>query len=87
MIRFDEQSGQLYQTEAGRIASHFYIKVTSMELFEEMMNRHMSLPEVLHVISHSSEFENIAPREDEMPELEALEETVVPPVRLRLKVT
>ena len=72
MIRFDEQSGQLYQTEAGRIASHFYIKVASMELFEEMMNRHMSLPEVLHVISHSSEFENIAPREDEMPELEAL---------------
>ena len=72
MIRFDEQSGQLYQTEAGRIASHFYIKVASMEMFEEMMNRHMSLPEVLHAIAHSSEFENIAPREDEMPELEAL---------------
>ena len=57
MIRFDEQSGQLYQTEAGRIASHFYIKVTSMELFEEMMNRHMSLPEAVsytHLRAHET---------------------------------
>lgn len=26
MVRFDERSGQLYQTEAGRVASHFYIR-------------------------------------------------------------
>ena len=59
MIRFDEQSGQLYQTEAG-IASHFYIKVASMELFEEMMNRHMSHRGLARDLA-SSEFENITP--------------------------
>lgn len=72
MIRFDERSGQLYQTEAGRTASHFYIRVNSMETFDGLMQRHMTLPEIFHMISHSSEFENIVPREDEIPELETL---------------
>ena len=72
MIRFDERSGQLYQTEAGRTASHFYIRVNSMEVFDGLMHRHMTLPDIFHMISHSSEFENIVPREDEIPELETL---------------
>ena len=72
MIRFDERSGQLYQTEAGRTASHFYIQVKSMEIFDSLMQRHMTMPEIFHMISHSSEFENIVPREDEIPELETL---------------
>ena len=72
MIRFDERSGQLYQTEGGRTASHFYIRVKSMEVFDGLMQRHMTMPEILHMISHSSEFENIVPREDEIPELETL---------------
>ena len=49
MVRFDERSGQLYQTEAGRIASHFYIKQASMEIFDEHLRRHMSMPEVFHM--------------------------------------
>ena len=36
------------------------------------MKRHMSVPEVFHMVSHAGEFENISPREDEMPELETL---------------
>lgn len=32
----------------------------------------MDTQEILHMISLSSEFENIAPRDDEIPELEAL---------------
>ena len=72
MVRFDEKSGFIYQTEAGRIASHFYIKQASMELFDEHLQRHMSMPEVFHMVAQATEFENIAPREDEMPELEAL---------------
>ena len=50
MVRFDERSGQLYQTEAGRIASHFYIKQASMEIFDEHLRRHMSMPEVFHMV-------------------------------------
>ena len=72
LARFDERSGQLYQTESGRIASHFYIKVKSMEIFDSMLTPHMTLPDVFHMISHADEFETISPREDEMPELERL---------------
>ena len=72
MVKFDEKSGFIYQTEAGRIASHFYIKQASMELFDEHLQRHMSMPEVFHMVAQATEFENIAPREDEMPELEKL---------------
>jgi len=56
MVRFDERSGQLYQTEAGRIASHFYIRQASMEIFDELLKRHMSLPEVLHMVRPHTAF-------------------------------
>ena len=72
LARFDERSGQLYQTETGRIASHFYIKVKSMETFNGMLHQHMTLPDVFHMIAHADEFETISPREDEMVELERL---------------
>jgi activating signal cointegrator complex subunit 3 len=72
MARFDERSGQLYQTESGRIASHFYIKVKSMETFDKHLTPNMQMPDILHMVAHADEFETIAPREDEMPELETL---------------
>ena len=74
MARFDERSGQLYQTESGRIASHFYIKVKSMETFDAHLRPNMQMPDILHMVAHADEFETISPREDEMPELETLRE-------------
>eukprot|EP00850_Spirogloea_muscicola_P016834 SM000140S00583 [mRNA] locus=s140:13532:28767:- [translate_table: standard] len=70
MVRFDEKSGNLYVTELGRVASHFYIQYTSVETYNEMLKRHMSDSELLHMVAYSSEFENIAVREEEQPELE-----------------
>jgi activating signal cointegrator complex subunit 3 len=72
MMRFDEKGGFLYITESGRVASHFYIKHGTMELFNEKLERQMTISQILNLISHSSEFENIVPREDEMPELDEL---------------
>lgn len=46
MIRFDEKSGNFYGTELGRIASHFYIKYTSVETYNEMLKQHMNESEV-----------------------------------------
>ena len=48
MVRFDEKSGFIYQTEAGRIASHFYIKQASMELFGEHLPAHVHARGVSH---------------------------------------
>ena len=49
MARFDERSGQLYVTELGRVASHFYIRHASIVAFNDMLKPHMSEAEVTHV--------------------------------------
>ncbi|XP_010258071.1 PREDICTED: DExH-box ATP-dependent RNA helicase DExH14 isoform X2 [Nelumbo nucifera] len=72
MMRFDEKSGNFYCTELGRIASHFYIQYSSVETYNEMLKRHMNDSELINMVAHSSEFENIAVREEEQAELETL---------------
>ncbi|XP_057988384.1 DExH-box ATP-dependent RNA helicase DExH14 isoform X2 [Hevea brasiliensis] len=72
MMRFDEKSGNFYCTELGRIASHFYIQYSSVETYNEMLRRHMNDSEVIDMVAHSSEFENIVVREEEQNELEML---------------
>ncbi|MQL86112.1 hypothetical protein Taro_018645, partial [Colocasia esculenta] len=72
MMRFDEKSGNFYCTELGRIASHFYIQYSSVETYNEMLKRHMNDSEVINMVSHSSEFENIVVRDEEQDELEKL---------------
>ena len=47
MARFDERSGQLYVTELGRVASHFYIRHKSIVAFNELLKPHMTESEVL----------------------------------------
>ncbi|KAK9021319.1 hypothetical protein V6N11_011314 [Hibiscus sabdariffa] len=78
MMRFDEKSGNFYCTELGRIASHFYIQYSSVETYNEMLRRHMSDSEVIEMVAHSSEFENIVVREEEQNELEMLARTSCP---------
>ena len=61
MARFDERSGNLYVTELGRVASHFYVKHNTIVIFNEALKRHMSEAEVgsqqLHDTGpHESEF-------------------------------
>ncbi|CAN4100374.1 unnamed protein product [Withania somnifera] len=78
MMRFDEKSGNFYCTELGRIASHFYIQYTSVETYNEMLSRHMNESELLNMVAHSSEFENIVVRDEEQNELEMLARTYCP---------
>ncbi len=46
MARFDEKSGNLYVTELGRVASHFYIRHSSIVIYNDLLKRHMSEAEV-----------------------------------------
>lgn len=46
MARFDERSGNLYVTELGRVASHFYIRHASIVVFNEALRRNMNEAEV-----------------------------------------
>lgn len=78
MIKFDPDLGTLVPTELGRIASRYYIKNTSIEIFNSMFRPKMSEADVLGLISSSVEFNQINVRENEVPELTQLMETVAP---------
>lgn len=51
MARFDEKSGNLYVTELGRVASHFYIKHSSIVIYNDLLKRHMSEAEVCNFLA------------------------------------
>jgi len=73
MIRYDERLGNLFPTDLGRIASHFYVQHQTIELFNEKMRPNMSDAEIFALISQCSEFDNVTVRDDEMEELAKLE--------------
>lgn len=78
MARFDERSGNLYVTELGRVASHFYIRQASIEVYNELLKPHMTVEDILSMISKSSEFENLAVRDEELVELDGLARSACP---------
>jgi len=78
MARFDERSGNLYVTELGRVASHFYIRQASIEVYNELLKPHMTTEDILSMISKSSEFENLAVRDEELIELDGLARSACP---------
>ena len=47
MARYDERSGNLYVTELGRVASHFYIQHTSIIAFNALLKPVMTDSEVI----------------------------------------
>jgi activating signal cointegrator complex subunit 3 len=72
MCVFDQKSGNFYITELGRVASLYYLKYSSVSLYNEKLHPHMSEADIIEMISLSSEFENITVREDEVNELHDL---------------
>ncbi|KAF5832046.1 Sec63 Brl domain-containing protein [Dunaliella salina] len=78
MAVFDERSGNLYVTELGRVASHYYIRHQSMVTFNSLLKPHMTEAEVLSMVAQSSEFESMMVREEEMPEVEKLSREACP---------
>jgi len=83
LLRFDERTGQMYTTDAGRVAAHFYLRCASMEAYLQKLAPHMSLGAMFALVSRSAEFENLAPREEEMAELEALAKSPSCPVDIQ----
>ncbi|KAJ3337146.1 activating signal cointegrator 1 complex subunit [Gonapodya sp. JEL0774] len=77
MIVFDENTGYFTPKDLGRIASNFYIRLASVETFNDLMTPRMTEADILSMVSMSSEFENVKVREEEMPELKGLEEASV----------
>lgn len=78
MIIFNETTEELRSKDIGRIASQFYIRYTSIEIFNNLMNPHASEADILSMISMSAEFDNIQSRDNETEELKGLKEKFAP---------
>ena len=72
MIRFHPPSGSLDATELGRTASHYYLSVETIEMFNEMNAPTQNESDILHTLCCAAEFSQIKVREEEMEELENL---------------
>lgn len=88
MIVFDENTGYLIPKDLGRISSNFYIKHTSIEIFNTMMKPRMTEADVLSMMSMSSEFDQIKSRDTEHQELKKLlENACACDIRVKKKIT
>jgi hypothetical protein len=57
--RYHPPSGSLDPTELGRIASHFYLSVQTIEAFSEQWHERASEADILHTLCSASEFANM----------------------------
>eukprot|EP00981_Chlorochromonas_danica_P013205 scaffold5974_cov158-Ochromonas_danica.AAC.6 len=76
MARYDKRSGNLATTDLGRIASHYYIKHSTIESFNRMLSPHLLHPEALHLLCSSAEFDQLKSRPEELSELDELKKSV-----------
>jgi len=72
MIRYDMRTGNLSITDLGRIASHYYLKYDTVEIFNELNKSIMNEAQILSMISRAQEFEQLKVRDDEMDEMDQL---------------
>lgn len=72
MIRFNQRTGDLNVTDLGRTASHYYIKYDTVEIFNDMLRSIMTEAEILAMMSHAQEFQQLKVRDDELDELDEL---------------
>lgn len=81
LIKYDRKTGQFQVTEIGRIASHYYCTNETMATYNQLLKPMLSEIELFRVFSLSSEFKNIAVREEEKLELQKLMERVPIPIK------
>jgi activating signal cointegrator complex subunit 3 len=69
MLRFNFETTNMNTTDTGIVASHFYVKYASLELYNELIHPAMSEADCFEVVARSSEFENVQARDEENQEL------------------
>merc|ERR1712137_513674 len=75
MVRYVPESGALSITQLGRVAANYYIEHETMEGFNALLKNTLPRAKLLGMVSQAHEFSNIAVREEEFTELEALRDT------------
>ena len=81
MIKYERRTGTLFPTALGKVASHYYIKCDSMQVYNEELKPHMNTIDLFRLFALSKEFENIPIRENEKVELQKFIDRVPIPVK------
>ncbi|KAH8689112.1 putative pre-mRNA splicing helicase [Talaromyces proteolyticus] len=81
LVKYDKKTGKLQSTELGRVASHYYISHTSMQIYNHHLQPGISTVELFRIFSLSEEFKYIPVRQDEKLELAKLLGRVPVPVK------
>lgn len=81
MIEYSKKTGIFKPKDLGRIASHYYIKHSSMAVYNEHLQPLMSNIELMRVFALSDEFKFIPVRKEEKLELSKLMERVPIPIK------
>ncbi|EPB68732.1 Sec63 domain protein [Ancylostoma ceylanicum] len=81
LVKYDKKSGLIQATELGRIASHYYCTFESMQTYNQLLKPTSTEIDLFRIFSLSSEFKNIAVREEEKLELQKLAEHVPIPIK------
>ncbi len=81
MIKYDKRTGTLQANAIGKVASHYYIKHTSMSIYNENLKPHMNIIDVFRLFALSKEFQYIPIRENEKLELQKFIDKVPVPVK------
>lgn len=81
LVIYEPESGKVEATELGKIASYFYIKHSSMQIYDTEITEHSNQVDLFRVISLSDEFKHISVRQEERQELKELLEKLPIPVR------
>ncbi|EIW72173.1 hypothetical protein TREMEDRAFT_70643 [Tremella mesenterica DSM 1558] len=75
MIRFDEMAGALAITDLGRIAAKYYLKHSTVEVFNGLFKPEMKNADLFDMLCQATEFDQIQVRESEQEELQAIVES------------
>jgi pre-mRNA-splicing helicase BRR2 len=81
MIKYDKKSGSMVATALGKVASHYYIKCDSMQVYNEELKPNMAMIDLFRLFALSKEFENIPIRDNEKVELAKFIDRVPIPVK------
>eukprot|EP01029_Cantina_marsupialis_P030668 TRINITY_DN838_c0_g1_i2.p1 TRINITY_DN838_c0_g1~~TRINITY_DN838_c0_g1_i2.p1 ORF type:complete len:1736 (-),score=582.30 TRINITY_DN838_c0_g1_i2:39-4685(-) len=89
MIRFvydktrpnDHQRGEMGVTHSGRVASYYYVRHQTMEIFLKMLKFNSSHEDLVACLAMADEFTQLRVREEEDKEMKKLGECTVMPVK------
>jgi len=69
MLRYNFETQNMNTTETGIVASHYYVKYASLEIYNTHVHPAMSEADCFDVVARSAEFENVVCRDEERQEL------------------